>query len=210
MIIADGIEDYARNHSLEENSLFRRLADVTREKTDHPGMQTGHIEATLLRMLVQISGAKRVLEVGTFTGYSALAMATGLPDDGELITLDKDPHVTRIAQRCWKHSPHGEKIKLVLGDAVDSLKSLKGYFDFTFIDADKENYMAYWDLVVPRVRKGGIIAVDNTLWHGAVLDPKERLDILVDEFNEHACGDERVEVLMLTIRDGLTLARRIM
>jgi len=210
MIFADGIEDYARDHSLEEDSLFRRLVDVTREKTEHPEMQTGHLEATLLRMLVQITGAKRVLEIGTFTGYSALAMAMGLPDDGELITLDKDPEVTSIAQRCWKHSPHGEKIKLILGEALDSLETVKGYFDFAFIDADKENYIAYWDFIVPRVRKGGLIAVDNTLWHGAVLDPKEPLDILVDEFNEHARGDERVEVLMLTIRDGLTLARRIM
>src|SRR5690606_37565769 len=175
-----GIEDYARDHSLEEDSLFRRLVDVTREKTEHPEMQTGHLEATLLRMLVQITGAKRVLEIGTFTGYSALAMAMGLPDDGELITLDKDPEVTSIAQRCWKHSPHGEKIKLILGEALDSLETLKGYFDFAFIDADKENYIAYWDFIVPRVRKGGLIAVDNTLWHGAVLDPKEPLDILVD------------------------------
>src|SRR5690606_40860985 len=102
-----GIEDYARDHSLEEDSLFRRLVDVTREKTEHPEMQTGHLEATLLRMLVQITGAKRVLEIGTFTGYSALAMAMGLPDDGELITLDKDPEVTSIAQRCWKHSQIG-------------------------------------------------------------------------------------------------------
>lgn len=210
MIVLDGIDEYAREHSLEEDALFRRLADVTREKTDHPGMQTGHMESTLLRMLVQISGAKRVLEIGTFTGYSALAMASGLPDDGELITLDRDPEATRIAQRCWKHSPHGEKISLVLGDALESLKELKGYFDFAFIDADKENYIAYWDLVVPRVRKGGLIAVDNTLWHGAVLNPKEPLDFAVDEFNEHACGDERMEVLVLTIRDGLTLARRIM
>lgn len=210
MITAEGIEDYVRNHSLEQDSLFRRLEKVTHEKTDHPGMQTGHIEATLLRMLVQISGAKRVLEVGTFTGYSALAMASGLPEDGELITLDKDPDITRIAQRCWKHSPHGDKIKLIVGDAIDSINTLKGYFDFVFIDADQENYIAYWDLLVPRIRKGGLIAVDNTLWHGAVLDPKEPLDILVDEFNEHACGDERVELLILTIQDGLTLARRIM
>jgi caffeoyl-CoA O-methyltransferase len=209
MIFADGIEDYAREHSLEEDGLFRRLADVTLEKTSDPGMQTGHMEATLLRMLVQLGGAKRVLEIGTFTGYSALAMAMGLPEDGELITLDKDPNATRIAQRCWKHSPHGGKIKLMLGDAMDSLKSIKGFFDFVFIDADKENYIAYWDHCVPRVRKGGMIVVDNTLWHGAVLDPKEPLDYTIDEFNEHACGDERVELLLLTVRDGLTLARRI-
>ena len=210
MIIAEGIEDYARDHSVEEDSLFRRLADVTHKKTDRPGMQTGHLEASLLRMLIQISHAKRVLEIGAFTGYSALAMATGLPEDGEVITLDKDPDVTRIAKRCWKHSPHGEKINLILGDALESIKTLKGFFDFVFIDADKENYIAYWDLCVPRVRKGGLIAIDNTLWHGAVLDPKEPLDIAIDEFNEHACGDERMEVLMLTVRDGLTLARRVM
>jgi caffeoyl-CoA O-methyltransferase len=210
MIIAEGIEEYVREHSLEEDPLFRRLAAVTREKMPQPEMQSGHLQATLLRMLVQVSGAKRVLEIGTFTGYSALAMAMGLPEDGELITLDNDAEATGIAERCWKHSPHGSKIRIVLGEAMDSLKGVKGYFDFVYIDADKKNYVHYWDYCVPRVRKGGLIAVDNTLWHGAVLDPKDPLDFVVDEFNEHARGDERVEVLMLTIRDGLTLARRVL
>lgn len=167
------------------------------------------MEGLLLRTLVQVSGARRVLELGTFTGYSALSMATGLPDDGQLITCDVDPEATSMAKRYWARSPHGSKIELRLGPALETLASLDGPFDMVFIDADKESYINYWEACLPKVRPGGIIAVDNVLWYGKVLDPSELSDFAIVAFNEHVLKDERVESVMLTVRDGVTLARKL-
>jgi caffeoyl-CoA O-methyltransferase len=157
-------------------------------------------------MLARLVSARRVLELGTFTGYSALVMAEGLPDDGELITCDIDPEVTDIAKRYWSRSPHGGKIELRLGPALETLKTIEGPFDLVFIDADKENYINYWELCLPKTRSGGLLVVDNVLWGGEVLDPKDETDKAIAEFNRHVYKDKRVEVVMLPVRDGLTLA----
>jgi caffeoyl-CoA O-methyltransferase len=202
------IEAYAQAHSSPEDPLLAELARVTHERSNRARMLTGHIEGALLRMLVQALGARRVLELGTFTGYSALSMAMGLPDNGRVITCDIDPETTQIARDFWARSVHGAKIELRLGPAPETIRSLDGPLDFVFIDADKANYIAYWDAVLPKVRPGGLIAADNVLWSGRVLDPKEPDDHAIVAFNRHVRHDDRVELVMLTVRDGITLARK--
>ncbi|PCI35399.1 MAG: methyltransferase [Elusimicrobia bacterium] len=205
-LIAPELESYAADHSTPESSIFSDLVKITHEKTDLPQMQVGRLEGALLRVLVRLTGAQRILEIGTFTGYSALAMAEGLPEDGRLITLDIDEKTNAIAREAWDKSPHGKKIEARLGPAVETIESLEGSFDMVFIDADKGNYTRYWDLVVPKMRAGGLIAVDNVLWSGRVLDPKDDSDRAIVAFNTHAANDTRVDCAMLTVRDGVLLA----
>ncbi len=204
--VPEEIENYTLAHSVLESALFKNLVHVTHAQTSLPQMQVGHLEGSFLKFLVRASRARRVLEIGTFTGYSALAMAEGLPAGGKLITCDIDPETTRIARSFWAKSPHGKKIELKLGPAVETLKKLKGNFDFVFIDADKANYIRYWDLCVPKVRKGGILVADNVLWNGRVLNPRHETDHAIARFNKRVMKDKRVEALMLPVRDGMTLA----
>ncbi|KCZ70285.1 putative O-methyltransferase [Candidatus Methanoperedens nitroreducens] len=205
-IVPEKIERYCRDNTTPESHLLRELVVETYARTAFPEMQVGHLEGAFLRMLVRLQGAKRILEIGTFTGYSSLVMAEALPEDGELITCDIDPEVTQIAQRYWSQSPHGKKIELRLGHALDTLKTIEGPFDMVFIDADKVNYINYWELCVPRMRSGGLLVADNVLWGGSVLDPRDETDRAIVEFNEHVYSDKRVETVMLPIRDGITLA----
>ena len=204
--IPENIEAYADAHCTPESPLFAELATVTRARTTQPQMMVGHTEGLLLKFLVRMTGAKRVLEIGTFTGYSTLAMAEGLPDDGSIVTCDIDPDATAIARSFWDRSPHGRKITLELAPALDTIATLAGPLDFVFIDADKTNYIRYWDACVPKMRPGGALAADNVLWSGRVLDPKEPDDRALAAFNEHVLRDTRVELVMLPIRDGITLA----
>lgn len=203
------LEVYAQANASEEDPLLAELTEETQRTTQFPGMQSGHVEGLLLRTLVQVSGARLVLELGTFTGYSALSMAMGLPEDGQLITCDVDPEATSIAKRYWARSPHGSKIELRLGPALETLESLEGPFDLVFIDADKQNYVNYWEACLPKVRAGGLIVADNVLWEGKVLDPREPNDFAIVGFNEHVLKDKRVESVMLTVRDGVTVARKL-
>ena len=149
-----------------------------------PQMLTGPIEGRFLELLVHAAGAKRVLEIGTFTGYSALSMAAALPEDGHIDTLDIEPKHAEVAQRYFDRSPHGSKITLHLGPAIETIGTLEGQFDLVFIDADKESYDAYYEAVLPRLRRAGLIAIDNTLWSGSVLDPQ-------DETTKYDRGTER-------------------
>jgi len=211
-LIQKHIEDYVLRHTAPEDPLFSELAAETREHTDSPEMMVGNIEGTFLRTLVRITGARRVLELGTFTGYSSLSMAMGLPDDGELITCDVSEEYTAIARRFWAKSPHGKKITLRLGPAAETLPTLEGEFDMAFIDADKQNYSAYWDLVVPRVRTGGLIVADNVLWNARVTHAPETQDentAALVAFSEKVRKDDRVEQVMLSVRDGITLAVKL-
>lgn len=205
-LIPDAIEQYATAQSAGEAPLFRELAAETHAVTDCPQMQVGQLEGGLLRLLVRMINARRVLEIGTFTGYSALAMAEGLPADGELITCDIDPKATAIAQKYWARSPHGKKISLTLGPALDTLSTLHGPFDLVFIDADKTNYRHYWEAALPKVRQGGLLVIDNVLWSGRVLDPQDAESEAIATFNDHVTKDPRVEAVMLTVRDGITVA----
>jgi caffeoyl-CoA O-methyltransferase len=207
--IDEKIEDYCRAHTTPLPELFSRLRDATYAGTKLPQMQVGLLEGRFLGLLVAIAGAKRVLELGTFTGFSALAMAQALPEDGKLITCDVDAEDTAMAKRFWAESPHGKKIELRLGPALETLDTLHETFDFAFIDADKPNYINYWEKVLPKVRQGGLIAVDNVLWSGNVLAPKEKSDHEIVAFNKHARADKRVEQVMLSLRDGVLLARKL-
>lgn len=207
-IVSPKIERYAEEYSKPESGLFKELARYTWCNTEIPQMQVGHLEGSFLRLLVKIAKAKRILEIGTFTGYSALAMAEGLPSQGRLITCDIDPKAVAIARRFWAKSPHGKKIKPVLGPALETIKKLRGPLDLVFIDADKVNYIRYWEACLPKVKPGGLILVDNVLWSGRVLHPKEVTDRMIARFNRHARCDDRVDLLMLTVRDGITLARK--
>jgi caffeoyl-CoA O-methyltransferase len=206
--ISEDLERYVESHSSSEPGLLSALAEETRRATDDPQMMIGHVAGLFLRAMVVASRARRVLEVGTFTGYSTLAMAEGLPDDGIIITCDVDPETTALAKKYWEQSKHGGKIELRLGPALETLEGIEGPIDLAFIDADKQNYINYWEAILPKVRTGGLIVIDNVLWSGRVLDPKEPSDRAIAAFNEHVVRDERVEVVMLPVRDGLTLASK--
>ena len=201
--IDEKIEGYAFDHTSYEGDLLKQLEEETYEKLDIPHMTTGRIEARLLNMLAHLAGAKRILEIGTFAGYSALSMAEALPEEGELVTCEMDPEAIFVAKKYFGLSPHGKKITLMEGLALDSLKKVSGFFDMAFIDADKENYSNYYDAIFPFIRPGGLMAIDNVLWSGRVLDPKDNSDKAIHELNEKVVRDNRVESVMLTVRDGL-------
>lgn len=209
-LIPPRLEDYCAARTTPPEALLDELAAYTRAHCPLPQMLTGPVEGTLLRMLVRISGARRVLEVGTFTGYSALSMAAGLPDDGRLVTCDIDRETTAIAKSFWARSAHGHKIESRLGPALDTIRALPvdAGFDFMFLDADKENYVNYYEALLPRLRPGGLLAADNVLWSGKVLDPKEKSDHAIVAFNTHVARDPRVEHVLLSVRDGVSLIRK--
>jgi caffeoyl-CoA O-methyltransferase len=201
--IDEKIEQYAFDHTSEEGELLRRLEKETYEKLEIPQMTTGRIEARLLKLLARLVGAQRILEIGTFAGYSALSMAEALPEDGTLVTCDEDPVAIAFAQKYFSESPHGKKIKQMEGPALESIKNLTGTFDMAFIDADKINYSNYYEAILPMIRSGGLIAVDNVLWSGRVLNPQDESDRAIHQFNERVVKDQRVESVLLTVRDGL-------
>lgn len=205
-LVPEQIEAYAEAHTEPPAPIFEELRKETYAKMGMPQMQVGRIEGSFLRLLVRISRAKRVLEIGTFTGYSALMMAEGLPDDGELITCDVDPNAEAMAKRYFAKSPHGKKIQIRMGPALETIKTLKGLFDMVFIDADKENYPEYYDAVLPLLRKGGLLVADNVLWSGRVLNPQQESDRAIVAFNDKLAKDSRVEKVLLTVRDGMMLA----
>jgi caffeoyl-CoA O-methyltransferase len=207
--LPESIERYTVEHSTPESGLFQRLAQRTAEATDAPQMQIGPTVGLVLKLLARSLQARRVLEIGTFTGYSALMIAEGVVEGGEVITCDLSRSYTAIAREYWDQSPHGKKITLRLGRALETIREVEGPLDMVFIDADKESYIAYWDACVPKVRSGGMLLADNVLWSGRVLDPKEPTDHALAAFNTHVRSDPRVDVVMLAIRDGITIASKI-
>jgi caffeoyl-CoA O-methyltransferase len=207
-IVAKNIEQYAFDRTAPEPDLLRRLEEETYAKMEWPGMLTGRLEGRLLKLLVQLSGARRVLEVGTFTGYSALSMAEGLPEGGLVVTCELAPKHADFAKAFFDASPHGRKIEIRMGPALETLAKLAGPFDFAFIDADKENYSAYYERCVELVRSGGLIVVDNTLWSGKVLAPADAGTAAIDTLNRRIASDSRVENVLLTVRDGIQLVRK--
>ncbi len=205
-LVPEEIETYCESHSSPESEVLKALVKETYENAKLPQMQVGHLEGAFLKILVRLTRAQRVLEIGTFTGYSALAMAEGLPENGKVITCDIDPVNTEIARKHWSLSPNGKKIELKLGPALQTLETIEGPFDLAFIDADKENYLKYWNKILPKMNSGGLLIADNVLWSGRVLNPKEPTDHKIAEFNKQVHSDPRVELLMLPVRDGMTLA----
>jgi caffeoyl-CoA O-methyltransferase len=206
--VNEDIDNYAYDHTQIEDDLLWRLELETYDQLEIPQMLTGRIEGRLLKMLAQLVEAKRIIEIGTFGGYSALSMAEALPDSGYLITCEMDPVAIQFAQRFFDERPNGKKIVLKEGPALDTLKTLTGSFDMAFIDADKENYLNYYEALLPLMRPGGLIVVDNVLWSGRVLNPQETSDHAIHRFNHRVKDDHRVEKVMLTIRDGVSLLRK--
>ncbi len=205
-LVPEAIEDYAAAHTESAGPMFQALREETYAKMQAPQMQVGPVEGGFLRLLVRLSRARRVLEIGMFTGYSSLMMAEGLPDDGELITCDVDPKAEEMAKRYFAQSPHGRKITVRMGPALETLKTVRGPLDLVFIDADKENYSNYYDAVLPLLRQGGLLVADNVLWSGRVLKPEQPSDQAIVAFNEKVTKDSRVEKVLLTVRDGMMLA----
>ena len=209
-IVSPDIEQYCLQHTDPPSALLEEIAAYTRAHVPDAQMMIGPLQAALLKLLVRTSGARRVLEIGTFTGYSALAMAEALPADGALVTCEKDAARAEIAQGFFRRSLHGGRIALKLGPALDTIAALPAEpaFDLVFIDADKENYVNYYEAVLPRVRAGGLIVADNVLWYGRVLAPKEASDRAIVAFNRKVAEDPRVEAVMLPLRDGVYVIRK--
>ncbi len=203
------LEKYAFDRTRPEPELLRALSDETYASMQSPQMLTGRLEGRLLKLLAAVSGAKQVLEIGTFTGYSALSLAEGLPEDGRVITCEIEKAHAAMAQRYFDRSPHGRKITIRLGPALETLASLSGPFDMAFIDADKGNYPAYYERAVELIRPGGLILVDNTLWSGHVLEPRDGESRAIDAVNRRIAADARVENVLLTVRDGLQVVRKL-
>jgi caffeoyl-CoA O-methyltransferase len=210
-IVPRPIEDYAVAHSTAPTPLLMELEQLTQAQCTNPQMLVGRLEGAFLRMLIGLTGARRILEIGLFTGYSALTMAEALPADGEIISCEIDTETAKIAQSFFDRSPHGHKITIRLAPALDTLNSLPTdqQFDLVFLDADKESYSEYFEAVLPRLRLGGLLVADNTLWSGNVLAPKQETDHAVVAFNKRVQDDPRVENVLLTVRDGIMLARKI-
>ena len=204
-----GIEDYAERCSKPLSTLHDKLWVETYSKTRSPGMMVGALEGQFLKMLAGLTGARRILEIGMFTGYSTLAWAEALPKDGRIVTCDVNPDTAEIAKRYFAESPHGHKIEIKLGPALESLKKVWGPFDICFIDADKENYGAYYDQCIELARPRGLIILDNMLRGGRVLDPQDEGSKAVDALNKRIRNDPRVENVLLPVRDGIMLVRKI-
>ena len=213
------LSEYIEQHSSPESTVLQQITRSTHLEVINPRMLSGHVQGRVLSMLSQMIQPKRILELGTFTGYSALCLAEGLSDNGMLITIEHNDEMEDSIRRNLALSPLGEKIKLVIGDAKDTLKNfelrIKDFelgegFDLVFIDADKKEYCTYIDLVLPLMREGGWILADNTLWDGHIIDPaydKDKQTIGLRDFNDKVMADERLEKVILPLRDGLTIIR---
>jgi caffeoyl-CoA O-methyltransferase len=206
-IVESRVEEYAEAHSSPDGELFERLAAETRETSEAPQMMVGLLEGQFLGALVRSTGAKRILELGTFTGYSSISMALALPDGGRLITCDVDPETTEIARRYATEAGVVDRIDYRTGPALDTIAQLDGEFDLIFIDADKPNYLNYYEATLPKLARDGLMILDNTLWSGRVADPQEddKNTQAIREVNDHIVADPRVHNVLLTVRDGMNL-----
>ncbi len=209
-IVQEEVERYAAEHTTPVDPLFDRLAAETRERFEAPQMMVGLLEGRFLQFLVRLTGAKNVLELGTFTGWSSISMASGLPPDGRVITCDVEEDTTEVARRYAQEAGVADRIDYRIGPGLETLASLDGPFDLVFIDADKVNYVNYYEAVLPKLADDGVIIADNVLWSGSVVEENpEREDApVIKAFNDHVLADERVECVMLTVRDGMTLIRK--
>jgi caffeoyl-CoA O-methyltransferase len=204
--VPDEIEAYAERYTSATADVFDRLgAETEATQSDHV-MMVGTVEGAFLSFLVHLTRAKHVLEVGTFTGWSSIAMARALPPDGSLVTCDVNEETTAVARRYAEEAGVADRIDFRVGPGIETLAELDGPFDFAFIDADKETYVDYYEAILPKLAPDGLIGADNTLFGSG--GPNERITQAVSEFNEHVLHDDRVEAVLLPFRDGLTLIRR--
>ena len=210
MIVDPGIEQYAVEHSEAEPPHLAALAGETRAGTQAPNMMVGPLEGQFLGLMVALTRPRRILEIGTFTGYSALSMAAAMPPEATITPCELNPDHAAIARRAFAASPYADRIDLRLGPALDTLAGLDGPFDLVFVDADKENYPNYFDAVLPKLAPDGVILADNVLWSGRVVDETDESDSTraIRAFNDKVRDDPRVQCVMTTIRDGVTLIRK--
>ena len=204
-LIDPRVDEYAEAHTTPSGELYERLAAETHEKTTAPQMMVGEVEGRFLEFLVRSTGAKRVLELGTFTGYSSLSLARGLSEGGRVVTCDVNEETTAIARRYAEEAGLADRIEYRLGPGLETLADLEGPFDLIFVDADKENYLNYYEAVLPMLAPDGLLLADNALRNGRVLADG---DEPMKTFNDHVLADERVECVLLTVRDGILLVRK--
>ncbi|MFV8359492.1 O-methyltransferase [Flavobacterium sp. LS1P3] len=208
--ISQDLEDYIEQHSQKEPALLAALNKETYQKILLPRMLSGHFQGRVLSMLSKLIRPVNILEIGTYTGYSALCLCEGMQETGQLHTIDIKEELVDFQRKHFDKSPWGKQISQHLGEAVDIIPTLDIKFDLVFIDADKENYLNYFELIVPKMNKGGIILSDNVLWSGKVLEPLQPNDLstkVLLEYNRLLATDSRVETVLLPIRDGLTVSR---
>jgi caffeoyl-CoA O-methyltransferase len=203
------IEDYAEAHSWAESNVCRLLREETSRTMEFPQMVVGPLEGAFLKMMVRLVGAGRVLEIGMFTGYSALCFAEALPADGRVITCEIDEKPAALARRYFARSPHGGRIEIRMGPALETLRTLAGPFDLIFIDADKVNYVNYFRKALELVSPTGAILIDNVLWSGDVLKqpPPDQSTAAIQELNRVVSSDPRVDAVMVTVRDGVLVIK---
>lgn len=209
-LVPSDIEAYAEAHSMPESSLCRVLREETHRTMEHPQMLVGPLEGAFLKMMTRLAGAKQVLEIGTFTGYSALCFAEALPGDGSVITCEVDEKSAAVARRYAAQTPVGSKIHIRMGPALETMRILTGPFDLIFIDADKVNYVNYYRRSLDLLAPNGVILIDNVLWSGEVLKqppPDESTDA-IQELNRTVAADPHVTAVLVTIRDGILVVRR--
>ncbi len=207
-IVNEDVEGYAANHSTPDPDFFRRLEAETRAISEIPQMMVGPLEGQFLGWLARLSQARNVLEIGTFTGYSSISMALQLPEGGRIVSLDVNEETTAAARRYAEEAGVADRIHYRVGPALEELERLDGPWDLVFIDADKPNYVNYYEAVLPKLADNGFLVADNVLWSGRVVEQDgDESTRAIKAFNEHVAADARVECLMLTIRDGMTLIR---
>ncbi|NBV07579.1 MAG: O-methyltransferase [Flavobacteriia bacterium] len=208
--ISPELAHYAGIHTSQESEFLARINRETHLEVLQPRMLSGHLQGRLLSLLSSLLKPKRILEIGTYTGYSALCLAEGLPDDGKLITIDVNEELQARVQGYFNDSNYKGQIDYRIGDAMELIPTLPDTWDLVFIDADKKNYLNYYDLVIEHMNPGGIILADNILWSGKVIDEaaQDRETVLLRKYNELIQADERVENILLPIRDGIMVARK--
>jgi len=202
------IDKYITDHIDPEGELLSDINRTAHVKLLRPRMVSGHLQGRVLKMLVRMCRPQRILEIGTYTGYATICLAEGLPDDGEIHTIEIDDELEDFIKEQFDKTDLKDKIRLHIGDALDIIPQLDGCFDLVFIDADKRLYSQYYDLVFDKLRPGGIILADNTLWDGKVLEtphPSDKQTIGIQKFNEKIKNDGRIEKVILPLRDGLTI-----
>jgi len=206
--LSEELEKYIADHSEKTGLNEKSLRKETLELGSLSGMMSGDSVGNFLKLIIKINNCKNILEIGTFTGYSALMMATALPEDGKLVTCDVNKKTSEIAKKHWKKSSHGSKIELHLGPAIETIDKLKGNFDLIFIDADKNNYSNYFEICKNRLSKNGIIIADNVLWSGKVLNPQDDQAKSIDSFNKLINSDNDFWNTIVPIRDGLMIIQK--
>ncbi len=200
--------NYAINHTKNAPYLLQELAFITKNNMFGSIMLSDHYVGRLLKLLVAMCSAKQILEIGTYTGYATLSMAESLPIDGRIITCEIDPAAVSMATKFFNLSPHKHKITLIHGPALNTIKTIEHTLDLIFIDADKANYKNYYDFLLPKVKSGGLIIIDNALWGGEVIKPKSKQAKIIDQLNKEILSCNQVENILLNIRDGINIVRK--